>query len=274
MHTTDSVTIYIHIGNIDLFHYVRKKIEEFSPVEKFSMNFMNLQEDAQPNDYINIAEENRTLILFKNLTPHRPICDKSTIISKYIDDRYDQSMGYQRHISGNGEDNHVSLGKLRSMQHECESLLRECEHLHFNLDAIRRSDIPDNISSSSTGLTVAEACQLMRYAGEATAARILTFSCDVPHWDPEGIAIDVIATLSWYYLEGLSQPKHHPADGKNFKSFLIEADTIDCTLEFLKSDVDEKWWLKIPDGKLIPVSFEDYQRAINNHISNHIISHF
>ncbi len=192
-----------------------------------------------------------------------------------------ENIGFQRHYIPKYQFQEIlesntpglSLGALRSGQKILEPILRECNYLHFDLGAIRRSDCPKSVRSMPTGLHAEEACQIMRYAGEGLRLKLVTIDTDGLDEDShtEG---DLVSELIWYLHEGVEhRPKDHPSYSKEFKEYIIELNEVDHSLIFAQSINSGKWWLKVDNesNKYISCAYEEYQQTINNDIPDRLL---
>jgi len=192
-----------------------------------------------------------------------------------------ENIGYQRHFIPKFQYQEVlhsktpglSLGMLRANQRILEPVLRECNYIHFDLGAIRKSDAIHTPGALPTGLTSEEACQVMRYAGEGMRLRLLSI-------DTSGLSEDslneamLVAELLWYFHEGAEMKgQDHPAISSNFKEYIIELNDVDHSLVFTQSNASGKWWLKIENdsNKYVSCAYEEYQQTIAEEIPERLL---
>lgn len=217
-----------------------------------------------------LAARKSQKILISSITFDELVClyQNPVHISKIYNKCTPYNIAYQRQYMSNSSDlfSSISLGELRKDPSSIEVLFRDRDSFHFDMSAIRRSDIEDNISSSPTGLTAEEACQIMRYIGESNHFNIMTFSYDIANPSDYSPTLELLSIMLWYLLEGLSLPKNHPSSDQSFIQFLVESNDIDYTLEFYQSKVTEKWWIKNDQNSFLPISFTDYQSTISGTI--------
>ncbi len=192
-----------------------------------------------------------------------------------------ENIGYQRHVIPKFQFQEViasnnpglSLGALRGNQRIIEPILRECNYLHFDLAAIRKSDCPNVNNALPTGLHSEEACQIMRYVGEGLRLKLITL--DTSGLDEnsniEGL---MVAELLWYLHEGVElRPKDHPAFSDDFKEYIIELNEVDHSLIFTQSNKSGKWWLKLENesNRYVSCAYEEYQQTIENEIPDRLL---
>jgi hypothetical protein len=75
-----------------------------------------------------------------------------------------------------------------------------------------------------------------------------------------------IAQMIWYFIDGASRNKQEAVfdDKHNFNEYhtaFTEMDTV-----FLQSKRTGRWWMQLPDKKLIACGYNDYLNASSNEI--------
>jgi hypothetical protein len=75
-----------------------------------------------------------------------------------------------------------------------------------------------------------------------------------------------IAQMLWYFIDGKSRSKQEAElnEKQHFNEYhtaFAEVDTI-----FMQSKKTGRWWMQLPDKKLIACSYNDYLFASNNEI--------
>lgn len=192
-----------------------------------------------------------------------------------------ENIGYQRHYIPKFQYQDVlssktpglSLGVLRANQKILEPVLRECNYIHFDLGAIRRSDAPNFENSLPTGLSSEEACQIMRYAGEGMRLKLLSIDTSGLTGESQTEAM-LVAELLWYFHEGVEMKAHdHPAISKEFKEYIIELNDVDHSLIFAQSKASGKWWIKLENdsNKYVSCAYEEYQQTISHEIPERLL---
>lgn len=187
-------------------------------------------------------------------------------ISKSIDSRYHNNMAWQRHLNSYN-DNGFSIGHLRGLKHNIEPLFREGQVFQFNLNAIRKSDLPNHKYSSPTGLSIEEACQIARYIGGSTDFKSFNLVCT--QTDIDDTMAECMAMILWYLFEGLATPKNHPKYSDEFTEFIVEDKT--QSFFFLQSNINGKWWLRNKD-QYIPCTYEEYENMTHGNLSNRLLN--
>ncbi|MEE9439658.1 MAG: hypothetical protein V3V14_11700 [Saprospiraceae bacterium] len=233
-------------------------------------NILPILVDVSKQDFIELA---KAMVAEEKLKKATFV---SNCISPLSNNYSTNNIGYQRHFNPahllqdvlNSDSAGLSLGELRSKQHVVEPILRETNYLHFDISAIRKSECPSISNSLPTGLYTEEACQIMRYAGEGSRLKLVTF--DTHNLDANNeIESMIVAELIWYLQEGLDlNIQQHPSITTNFKEYIIELNELNHSLKFFQSTSNGKWWLKTENSSNIytACSFEEYQATINNEL--------
>ncbi len=159
------------------------------------------------------------------------------------------------------------LGWLRESIEEAEPVLRSADVFGFDIEAVRFGDAPANVGGSPNGFSGEEACALARYAG--TSSRLGSFGIygfDADK-DRNGMTAQLLAQMMWYFIDGLSLAKTEPplTDRAQFAEFPVVFGDDVHTL-FLKSRRTGRWWMQLPNEKLMPCSYTDYKTALAGNI--------
>lgn len=157
------------------------------------------------------------------------------------------------------------LGKVREQIEEMEPVMRNSHLVSFDVAAIRHSDAPAN-TSSPNGFTGEEACTLARYAGLSPHVSSLgIYGYDVEKDEHHLTALQV-AQMIWYFIDGTgkcavetSLSERHQFN--EYHTAFAEVDTV-----FIQSRKTGRWWMELPNKKLIACSYNDYVFASNNEI--------
>ncbi len=156
-------------------------------------------------------------------------------------------------------------GSAKERLEEMEPVIRNSHMLSFDIAAIKHSDAPATICSPN-GLTGEESCSLLRYAGLSpgvSSVGIYGFNTEL---DQRNLTAIQIAQMLWYFIDGKSRSKQEAElnDRKSFNEYhtaFAEIDTV-----FLQSKKTGRWWMQLPNKKLIACSYNDYLLASNNEI--------
>ena len=157
------------------------------------------------------------------------------------------------------------VGTAKESIEEMEPVLRNTNLLSIDISAIRSADAPANICSPN-GFTGEEACMLTRFAGMSTALTSMGIYGFNPANDINELTAKQIAQMIWYFVDGKSRSKQEalPEDKYNFNEFHTAFTDMDTT--FLQSKKTGRWWMQLPDKKMIACSYKDYVNASNNEI--------
>jgi hypothetical protein len=156
-------------------------------------------------------------------------------------------------------------GTAKEQIEEMEPVIRNSDLLSFDIAAIKNSDAPAS-SCSPNGFTGEEACSLLRYAGMSPViSSIGIYGYDASK-DKRDLTALQIAQMLWYFIDGKSRSKQEAElnEKQHFNEYhtaFAEVDTI-----FMQSKKTGRWWMQLPDKKLIACSYNDYLFASNNEI--------
>ena len=189
-------------------------------------------------------------------------------------------LGIQKHLCDkerytNYVNSMYNILRLSDIRHDgglSEVVLRESDRVVFDLNCIRKSDIPGNNSSSFCGLLIEEACQLMKYIGSIDKLKTLEISgidFDQPY---DSSYYQMIALLIWYMMEGTTFIQAGNSISHK-KQYVIYPEGSDSPLYFYHESTSDKWWMNTNDdmNELIPCSPMDYQNARTGQISDRLM---
>jgi len=157
------------------------------------------------------------------------------------------------------------VGRAKESMEEMEPVIRNSHLLSFDINAIKYSDAPAG-KCSPNGFSGEEACMLARYAGLSTHLNSFGIYGYQPDSDVNELTAIQIAQMLWYFVDGKSRskqeaPLHQNGDFNEFHTAFAEVDTI-----FLQSRKTGRWWMRLPDKKIIACSYNDYLVASRNEI--------
>jgi len=157
------------------------------------------------------------------------------------------------------------VGVAKENIEEMEPVLRNTSLLSFDINAIKYSDAPAN-DNSPNGFSGEEACILARYAGMSTQLSSFGIYGYLPDSDRNELTARQISQMLWYFIDGKSRSKQEASleDRSNFNEYhtaFAEVDTV-----FLQSRKTNRWWMQLPNKKLIACSYNDYLCASRNDI--------
>ncbi|HSN10028.1 MAG TPA: formimidoylglutamase [Hanamia sp.] len=157
------------------------------------------------------------------------------------------------------------VGNVKEELSEMEPVIRNSDIFSFDIAAIKNSDAPAS-ACSPNGLTGEEACTLLRYAGmSSSVSSVGIYGFDASK-DSDDLTALQIAQMLWYFIDGKNRSLQESAltDRKNFNEYhtaLAEVDTV-----FIQSKKTGRWWMQMPDKKIIACSYKDYLFASRNEI--------
>jgi hypothetical protein len=161
---------------------------------------------------------------------------------------------------------------------EVEPLVRNADMVNIDVGAIRQSDAPANGNPSPHGFYGEEVCQIARYAGMSDKLSSIGFFELNPKFENNGQTAHLVAHAIWYFIEGFySRMSDFPyIDKQNYKRYTVPLNDDTMELIFYKSKKSDRWWIEIPCDEsmkekysrhlLVPCSYNDYQKALNNEI--------
>ena len=172
----------------------------------------------------------------------------------------------------------LRLGTAKADMTLTEPIIRDADLFTFHLAALKQAVAPAQDQPSSSGFSSEEACRLCRYAGMSDKLRsfaILGYKeMNIAH-DPTP---ETIAQMVWYFLFGVYHRKNDfPVSTAGMLEYVVQ--TQDHTFTFWKSTKSDRWWIQLSIKKtsknkrhrLIPCTYEDYQKACNGQISDRLI---
>jgi arginase family enzyme len=156
------------------------------------------------------------------------------------------------------------VGTVKENIEEMEPVIRNSNLLSFDISAIKNSDAP--ASDAPNGFTGEEACMLTRYAGMSSVLNTIGIYGYQAESDVKNLTARQIAQMLWYFIDGVSRNKQEAffEDRHNFNEYhtaFSEMDTV-----FLQSKKTGRWWMQLPDKKMIACSYNDYLNASNSEI--------
>ncbi|MDQ2719054.1 MAG: formimidoylglutamase [Bacteroidota bacterium] len=155
------------------------------------------------------------------------------------------------------------VGMAKEQLDEMEPVLRNSDLISFDIASIKNSDAPAS-GCSPNGFTGEEACTLSRYAGMSTSVSSFGIYGYDAAKDVKSLTALQIAQMLWYFIDGRSRAKQEADlnEKQNFNEYhsvFAEVDTV-----FLQSKKTGRWWMQLPNKKIIPCSYNDYLFASNN----------
>ncbi len=167
------------------------------------------------------------------------------------------------------------LGAMRDNISMVEPEIRDADIFSVDINAIRHSDATIQSRPSIVGLTAEETSQLAYYAGRAERNKVFCLLGLNDNAAEKQVGMDLLATLTWYYLYGVEhRQKTYPPGKKNMSTYVLEQAVGSYSLTFFKDESTEKWWVESPLPKhklsksfpLIACDYRDYSLAANEQI--------
>lgn len=157
------------------------------------------------------------------------------------------------------------VGKIKEKIEDMEPVIRNSDMFSFDISAIQHSHAPAN-RMSPNGFNGEEACTLMQYAGMSMNVSTIGIYGYLPHQDVHNLTAKQISHMLWYIMDGIYKGKNESLlqDRDNFYEFRMAFAEVETT--FLQSKKTGRWWMEIPDGKMIACSHQDYIAASSNDI--------
>lgn len=157
------------------------------------------------------------------------------------------------------------VGTVKENLGEMEPVIRNSDMLSFDIAAIKYSDVPASVCSPN-GFSGEEACTLSRYAGMSTTLSSFGIYGFDASKDMDGLTALQIAQMIWYFIDGKSKSRNEAAlsDRDYFNEYhtvFAETGTV-----FIQSKKTGRWWMQLPNKKMIACSYKDYLFASNNEI--------
>jgi arginase family enzyme len=157
------------------------------------------------------------------------------------------------------------VGTVKEDLDEMEPVIRNSDLFSFDIAAIKNSDAPAS-TCSPNGLTGEEACTLARFAGMSPLLSSFGIYGYDASKDDQLLTALQIAQMLWYFIDGKNRSRQESvlSDKQNFNEYhtaFAEVDTV-----FLQSKKTGRWWMQLPDKKMIACSYKDYLFASNNEI--------
>jgi formiminoglutamase len=157
------------------------------------------------------------------------------------------------------------VGKVKENMEDMEPVIRNSNLFSFDVSAIQHSHAPAN-RLTPNGFNGEEACTLMQYAGMSTNVNTIGLYGYLPQQDEHNLTAKQLSHMLWYLMDGINKGKLEARleDRDNFNEFRMAFAEVQTT--FLQSKKTGRWWMEIPDGKMIACSHYDYMIASSNDI--------
>lgn len=157
------------------------------------------------------------------------------------------------------------VGVAKEQLEEMEPVIRNSDMVSFDIAAIKNSDAPASVCSPN-GFSGEEACNLIRYAGMShVVSSIGIYGYDAAK-DVNHLTAMQISQMLWYFIDGKSRSRQEAQ--LNEKQSFNEYHTAFAEVEtlFMQSKKTGRWWMQLPNKRMIACSYNDYIFASNNEI--------
>ncbi len=187
------------------------------------------------------------------------------------------SMGVQGHLVSPGLLNNkyiIRLGEIKNSIIEAEPMTRNVDTIHFNIDALKHSEVTGQLNTSPCGLDAEEFTQLFRYFGYNDILKAIFITGYESEYDFNRITAQLIAQGLWYFIDAKDNCfKENIDSNEDYNEFVVDIEGLDSPLAFIKAKKSGRWWIKSHHDHniLIPCSYKDYEMACNNEIPNRLI---
>lgn len=160
----------------------------------------------------------------------------------------------------------IRLGTIKENVENVEPDLRDINMLSIDVNALQQNEMPFQTLPSPNGLLLIEMCSLCKFATNNPKLSSVGFYAYQPEQDEQGIGAKAIAQNIWYLLDGW-HAMHFEANLEDLNEFEIH-EILHSMLDtvFLKSKRTGRWWMKLPNKKFIPCSYQDFKIAAANEI--------
>jgi hypothetical protein len=169
--------------------------------------------------------------------------------------------------------NLLRLSDLRRDINLCEVVLRESSHVVFDLASIRKSDFPiDQKNASICGMTLEEACQLMKFIGSIQTLKTLEITSIDYAQSSDNSYYELISLLVWYFMEGTNF-RNQNSSISHKKQYIVYPEGIELPLYFYNESMTDKWWVNTNDEmeQLIACSPKDFEDVRNGFLSERMM---
>src|SRR6185437_423241 len=157
------------------------------------------------------------------------------------------------------------VGTVKEQLAEMEPVIRNSDMLSFDIAAIKHSDAPASVCSPN-GFSGEEACTLSRYAGMRDSISSFGIYGFDASKDINSLTALQIAQMIWYFIDGKSKSRQEAS--LNDRNYFNEYHTVFAEIDtvFVQSKKTGRWWMQLPNRKMIACSYKDYLFASNNEI--------
>ncbi len=158
----------------------------------------------------------------------------------------------------------VHLAQLQKNIYSAEVALRNAHVLSVDFGCLRKSDASEVYESSVVGLTTEALCQIARFAGWAPEIQSVGFYGWLPN--AQGATMESAALTLWYLLQGfLFKPAIKSKEEMRCYRVMLKDHPVE-ELVFYEDVTYQRWWIELPNGAIIPCTYEAFEQAKQNQI--------
>ncbi len=244
---------------------------------------------AQFKAYKDRLKKVNLVVIDEKLAHHKKIENYLSVLRKGRKPRLGNLglIGYQSHLSPidsihyyqNKNYDCTRLGLAKSQMEQLEPVIRDAHAVYFNMAALKMVEAPGLWENSPSGFTSEEACQVCHYAGISDKLSSIGFYGYCKEKDHQEQTAQLIAQMVWYTIEGIYyRKKDFPISTEGMLEYIVTLKGYDQELTFWKSTRSGRWWIEVPHknkkkkNHLIPCSYEDYQLACQNDLSERLLN--
>jgi len=169
----------------------------------------------------------------------------------------------------------IFLSEFRKSNQVLDAVTRNSELFYFEMNSVRHSDF--NPSDNPSGFFAEEIISISKLAGSSDRSLL----CAISDWDISDIhSTDymLISQMCWYMVEGILLKKRDELQrDRQMLHYVVELKNSDTHLDFFKSESSGKWWIKEPGdhdsqiNKLIPCTYEEYLKTVQDHLPERLV---
>lgn len=143
----------------------------------------------------------------------------------------------------------LRYGELHNDITRAEPTLRDSDLISFDITSINASSLSDASHYAANGFDGMQACSLSRYAGMSNHSQCYYIS-ELQSIKPSRAYHELVAQMMWYFIEGyyLRIIEKINSDNHQMITYRVPVDfQNDEYLEFVKSELTKRWWIKTPE---------------------------
>lgn len=215
------------------------------------------------NDHISIINQS-----LKHISDYQIDLDRLSVLA--IQKHMCSEENYTSYM--NSMFNILRLSDIRNDYGISEVVLRQSNKIIFDLNCIRKSDLPEQTNAGYCGFTMEEACRMMRYIGSVNQLHSIEI-CSIDFTQPSHSSYyQAISLLIWYMMEGATF-RNDIEENNQKKKYIVYPEGLDLPLYFYNESASDKWWVNTTEEMtdLIACSPLDYENARKGKYSDRLI---